>query len=510
MTSEMMLTYQTRIRLDERQDEILGKYASCLARVERSLYAEVVKGKATTSCKNDFLKEYGITARQFNACRVSLEGKIAACQASLEQSLFGLKQQISLLDQQIKHLEKNSQKPFALHQKKRRRISLRDRLIAREEDLKQGRIHLCFGGKKLFHAQFHLEKNGFTSIKEWKKAWDAKRNSEFFILGSKDETAGNQTCTAKIQGDGRLTLRLRLPDALVEAYGKYIEIRDLYFAHGQEAILASLNAEDPSALSYRFKKDDKSWKVFVSTALRSPKPVSKEGHGVIGIDLNADHIAYVETDRYGNPIGRKKLSWVSYGKTKGQIKAITGEICKTIVERAKETKKPIVIEKLDFQKKKLALTDMGSRKLARLLSSFSYGLFLSCLLARAYKEGIEVHRVDPAFTSIIGRINYARRYGLSIHLAAALCIARRHQKFSEAPCSHPGPIPDGKGGHVAFVLPVRNRMKHVWHLWGQVKKKITTVLAAHFRAIKYRSLSPPSSTLETGKTSDCCWCNSNT
>jgi IS605 OrfB family transposase len=165
---------------------------------------------------------------------------------------------------------------------------------------------------------------------------------------------------------------------------------------------------------------------------------------------------------------------------------LTGEICKELVQYAKAIKKPIVIENLDFQKKKL---ENQSTRQSRLLSSFAYGLFFTFLTARAYKEGVAIHRVNPAFTSIIGRVNYAKRYGLSIHLAAALCIARRYQKFSEAPCSPERTIADGRGGHCDFILPVRNRIKHVWHFWGQVKKKMKTVLAAHFQAI-YRSSSP--------------------
>jgi IS605 OrfB family transposase len=490
MTSEMTFTYQTRLSLNEKREEILQECASLLSRVERSLYAEVAKGQKAITCKNRFLKTHGITARQFNACRVSLEGKIAACKTAQEQAIASLKQQINSTDQQIQRLEKKPSKRLVLHQKKRRRNVLSHRLSLREEDDKQGRTHLCFGGKKLFHAQFYLEKNGFASLQEWKEAWEAKRNSEFFVLGSKDETAGNQTCTARIQEDGRLNFRLRLPEALVETYGKYMEIGNVAFAHGHDAILANLQAPEGQALSYRFKRDAKSWKLFVSTELKKPEPVSKEGNGAIGIDLNADHIAYVETDRFGNPIGKKSILWASYGKTKGQLKAMTGDICKEIVAKAKEAKKPLIIEKLDFRKKKLALVETSNPKFARLLSSFAYGLFFIFLMARAYKHGVEVHRVNPAFTSVIGRVNYAKRYGLSIHLAAALCIARRHQKFSEAPCSPEGKIPDGKGSHLAFVLPVRNRTKHVWHFWGQVKKKLSTELAAHFRAIRHRSLSP--------------------
>jgi IS605 OrfB family transposase len=509
MTNEMTLSYQTRLRLNDNEIEILSECATLYNSVEHSLYAEAAKGKTTASCKNEFLKKFGITARQFNACRVSLEGKIAACRAGQEQAVTSLKQSIEALEEQIRRLEKKPSKHFVLHQKKRRKSLLSSRLSSIDQALQEKRITLCFGGKKLFHAQFFLEQNGFSSHQEWKRAWEFKRNSEFFVLGSKDESGGNQTCTAFVQDDGRLTLRLRLPQKMAEKRGKYLEIQNVAFAYGHEAILASLTNPVGQAVSYRFKKDDKGFRVFVSTNLTKPELVSIEGNGVIGIDLNANHIAYVETDRFGNLIHKNTLPWISYGKTHGQLKAITGDFCKKIVEYAKETKKPIVLENLDFKKKKLTLKEKGDAKFSRLLSGFAYSLFFVSLMARAYKNGIAVHQVNPAFTSVIGRVNYAKRYGLSIHLAAALCIARRHQKFSEAPCSPNGMIPDGRGYHVAFDLPVRNRTKHVWHFWGQVKKKLSTVLAAHFRAICNRSLSPPSPTLET-VIPDCYWCNSNT
>lgn len=487
MICELTLTYQTRPRLDERQEMILHECACLLSSVERSLYAQVAKGNTTASCKNEFLKIFGITARQFNSCRVSLEGKISSCKESQSQTIANLKQQLNSLDKKINLLESKPSKNFVLHQKKRRRDILSHRLSYLEKDQEQGIVRLCFGGKKLFRAQFHLEKNGFDSHQQWKERWEAKRCSEFFVLGSKDETSGNQTCTASLKESG-LTLRLRLPKALKEKYGKYLEIENINFEYGKEAILASLNDPNGQAISYRFKKDEKGWRVFASTALKRKESLSQEDIGVIGIDLNSDHIAYAETDRFGNLIEKITYSWISYGKSNDQLKALTGDLCKEIIKKANETKKPIVIEKLDFQKKKQSL--QGYRKGARLLSSFAYGLFFSFLKARAFKHGITVHIVNPAYTSLIGIVNYAKRYGLSSHLAAAFCIARRYQKFSESPCSSEGNIPDGKGSQVAFVLPARNRTKHVWHFWAQVKKKLKTVLAAHFRAMRNRSLSP--------------------
>lgn len=500
MMDNMTLTYQTRLEIADELDFILQQYASLMNIVERSLFAETARGKTAASCKNQYLKQFNITARQFNACRVNLEGKIEACRAGQQRSIESLKSQSASLEKGLKILEKKSSKKHILHQKKRRLQVLRQRLASIQEDYKQKRVRLCFGSKKLFNAQFHLEKNKFFSHSDWKKAWETSRNNEFFVLGSKDESSGNQTCSLHIQSNGKFSLRLRLPKDLEEKNGKYLQIPNIDFAYGQESILAALQNPEGQPISFRFKKDTKSWRVFVSTALKKVDCITQQETGAIGIDLNTDHIACVETDRFGNPIKSQVLPWISYGKKKGQLKATTGDLCKEIVNHAKLTRKPIVIENLDFQKKKQSLKENANKKFSRLLSSFAYRLFFCLLLARAFKEGVAISGVNPAFTSIIGRFNYAKRYGLSIHLAAALCIARRYQKFSETPCSSPGGIPDGKGGYVAFVLPVRNRTKHVWHFWEQMKKKLKTVLAAHFQAI-YRSRSPLKPTPVTANSS---------
>ena len=76
-------TYQTRIsdyrdgdRLDG--DATLAAYGELYGRVQRQLFAAFAAGRSVTSLKGDYLREYGIPARMFNAVRVSLEGKIAS------------------------------------------------------------------------------------------------------------------------------------------------------------------------------------------------------------------------------------------------------------------------------------------------------------------------------------------------------------------------------------------------------------------------------------------------
>ena len=365
-------------------------------------------------------------------------------------------------------------------------------------------MRLCFGGKKLFRAQFSLEQNGYQSHEEWKAHWDEARSSEIFNLGSKDETAGNQSCTATIREDGHLDLRLRLPNALAEDNGKYLVIPNVHFKYGHETVIANLQScqerksasletkqNHGQAICYRLKKDKKGWRIFVTTDLEKPKQVTHEQRGTIGIDINVNHIALVETDRFGNLQKKKTFSLSTYGKTQDQTSAGIGDTVAAIVEYAEKAKKPLIIENLDFQKRKSTLRENNNNQYSRMLSSFAYHKFQQTLHSRAWRRGVAVHEVNPAFTSVIGRVKFAYRYGLSIHHAAALCIARRYYGYSEKPPQSSVVITDGKEGQLTLPLPARTRGKHVWSFWGTLSRKIRAALAAHFRAMRSRSSDPP-------------------
>lgn len=488
MNDTATFTYQTRFYTNDEDSKKLDTYAKLLSKVERALHAKVAAGEKSTDLKNSFLKEYNITARQFNSCRVSLEGKIASIKARKPALISQIKEKITSLKKTIKSLLKKN-KAFAVHQKKRRLIKTEHRLEALQ---KSEHVSLCFGSKKLFHTQFHLEKSGYQNLQEWKNAWQEAREAEFFLMGSKDETAGNQSCVATINEDQTLSLRLRLPKALEERYGKYLLLPSLNFSYGQDKITQTLeenlarktfkNKELGKAISYRFKKDRKGWRVFVSLSLTQEKPHDCLKNGAIGVDLNADHVALTETDRFGNPIKRESIPLVTYGKSSQQAKALVGDVTAQIVKLAQDRNKPIIIEKLDFQKKKAQLR--GNTKYCRMLSSFAYNAFRGFLHSRSFRNKVLIYEVNPAYTSIIGRVKFAKRYGLSIHHAAALCIARRKQGFSECLPKSLEKIPDGKNGHVALPLPVRNRGEHVWKFWARVLRKLPVALAAHFRAKK--------------------------
>jgi IS605 OrfB family transposase len=504
-------TYQTRAHPFPLAEEVLRACAELFTHIEHCLLADISKGKISNGLKSSYLVKYGITARQFNAIRVKVEGKIASIKELRKMQISNLKEQIKALETKISKLEKKPLLSFLAHQKKRRLHKLKQRLEQLIKDQEQDKISLCFGSRKLFHAQFDLEGNHYKTHEEWLECWRHARTSEIFFLGSKDETSGNQTCTASIEEDNRLTLRIRLPDALHGKFGKYLTIPHVFFSYGHPEILASLEdckqrqllarVKDPNykkhgqALTWRFKSDKKGWRILVSATLPTPQWKTNKDKGVIGIDINTDHLALVETDRFGNPLCKKTIPLNLYGKTKEQSLALIGDACTQVVSHAEQALKPLILEDLDFQKKKQALRETCSPSQSRKLSSFSYQSILTHLKSRAFGKQIEVHQVNPAFTSLIGRVKFAVRYGLSLHHAAALCIGRRFLNLSEKVPRHLDKIPDGKDSHVALSLPARNRDKHVWHQWRDLSRKVPAALAAHFRA--KRSSSTPKAAPET-------------
>ena len=220
--------------------------------------------------------------------------------------------------------------------------------------------------------------------------------------------------------------------------------------------------------------------------------------GTAGVDVNADHLAVCEADAGGNYTNAFSVPLVTYGRTRHQAEAIIGDAVASVVAYAREVGKPIVIEKLYFRQKKAALEEEAG-KYSRMLSSFGYGKVKAYFLSRGYRQGVEVHQVNPAFSSVIGRVKFMERYGLSVHQASALVLARRLLGCSERiPRRRVCPV--GNGAQVAFTVPVRKRVKHVWTYWGAVAGQLRPALAAQHRLGERRRRPNPVQAAIRGKT----------
>lgn len=154
-----------------------------------------------------------------------------------------------------------------------------------------------------------------------------------------------------------------------------------------------------------------------------------------------------------------------------------GDAVKQAIVAALRSRKPIVLERLEFAEKKSALENEG-RGRVRMLSCFAYRRVIQHLRAAAFRVGVEVLPVHPAYTSTIGAVNYAARFGISIHQGAAIAIARRGLGLSERPAVRVAQLSTRQGGHVTFPLPEWNQGQHVWSFWSKVSRQMRAALTA--------------------------------
>ena len=429
----------------------------CMPRCSISCSPLWRRGSAVSK-QSEYIEEHGIPARLFNAARITLDGKVSAVRQSQLLQPDSLRRRVSRAEKQVDQAEQECQWR-QVHGKRRRLANLKFRLAGLEADLAAGRVRLCFGSKKLWRKQYDLEANGYGCHDAWLDDWRAVRSNECFVLGSRDETAGCQLCVAGVNDDGTLTLRLRMPDGLAGRHGKYLVVPNVRFVYGHEQVLAALGSNTEyavyrrkhgekaarattlgQAISYRFKRDAKGWRVFATTELPEVGGTTDRRRGAIGVDLNADHLAVVETDASGNYVKARRVPLVTYGKSHHQAEALIGDAVAGVVGYARAVGKPVVIEKLDFRQKQ-AVLEGESRKYSRMLSGFSYGKVKAYFLSRGYREGVEIKAVNPAYSSVVGRVKFMERYGLTVHQAAAMVLARRLLGCSERiPRRRVGPV----------------------------------------------------------------------
>src|SRR5450755_643057 len=247
-----MRTYQARLAVDD--DAPLRAYASVFSRALRSLHASRHSGGVMS--KPRFMRKYGLTSRQYNAVKFSLDGMESSIVALRPGRTADLQQRIKAADKKLAKLLDSKPKKSArknsvarpveqlradavraaeslglkIHNVTRRQADLARRLAALQAEAMP---RICFGSRKLFNAQHHLRENGFDSHADWFEAWQAKRDSQFFVLGSKDESGCCQGCVMTHLGGNQFALKLRL-----DGEAKHHITLDVAFSSGLEHILA--------------------------------------------------------------------------------------------------------------------------------------------------------------------------------------------------------------------------------------------------------------------------------
>ncbi len=487
MTSQR--SYEILIYPDSNQMLLLDKFALQWNTVQRRLYKSIQQNPNLdfNLTKRNGIANDNLTGRHFNSIRDDLKGKMASVLElnktyldDAKSKLKSLKKTSKSLDLTIKALQKDignthsavilqkatsrlSKKQTVLFKNRSRILKLEKRITQLESDLKNKNPRLCFGSKRLFNQQFNTKNlglnnpNQYNNHLEWKDAWQQHRNASFIMIGSKDETAGNSNCQLHVDQNNHYSLKINLGAQKIVIPTK-LSYGDRFIAH---ALIST------QALTYRFNKQANGlYKVRLSLDVSKQLPAIKTNSlvGAVGIDINENHLALTVVDRYGNKTNSFNILLNLYGKSSDQASAIIGDAVKQIIQVANEKALPIVIEKLNFQLKKRTLKqDNKTKKYKRMISSFSYNKIISNIKARAEDNGIQVIDINPAYTSIIGKIKYKDRLAITVHQAAAFTIARRGLGFNEKALRN-------RCNHVTYAVPARNQYKQSDAYWNAVSK----------------------------------------
>ncbi|MCY7336747.1 MAG: hypothetical protein LH613_11130 [Chamaesiphon sp.] len=274
------------------------------------------------------------------------------------------------------------------------------------------------------------------------------RHGEVSIVGSKDESYGNQAC----QWDGN-TITIRVPYCLEDSFGKTVTSTIGNFDRNINRL------PDTGAKTWHFHRQDNRWVVAVQF---TPAPVPRVSRpiqsGCIGIDLNPSSIGWAYVDGDGNLKAHGQIP-CQMGKPSGMQDTQIVDAAMQLVALANTFACPVICEELDFSRKKTQLRERG-RQYARMLSGWAYSRFYELLESILSNRGISLFRRNPAYTSVLGLVKYLRMYGLSSDVAAAIVIARRGMNLSER-------MPRS----VSASLGVNPR-KHVWSGLNQLNKFI--------------------------------------
>lgn len=273
------------------------------------------------------------------------------------------------------------------------------------------------------------------------------------ISGRKDATQGN--FLFKYDGQAKdLTYRT--------TKGKIIVLKNVTFPYGQEfveqAVLAS--PKERNAIAWRLEVHGSRVLVKCMVEVTNAQKNYDLSEGCVAFDTNVDHLAYTELDRHGNLLHHQTIPFTLRGLSTGQREQVLSKALEEIFQYARNAAKPIVMERLEDIKQKPMYQH---KRLNEILSSFAYTKVTMLAESKSNKYSIGLVKVNPAFTSQIGKFKYMRHYGISIHEAAAFVIGRRglgYQDKLPKPMRHL--IPDGK----------KNR--HHWSHWSYLMTQLKT------------------------------------
>jgi IS605 OrfB family transposase len=297
---------------------------------------------------------------------------------------------------------------------------------------------VIFGGKQNFYKRL----KGKITNEEWKDL----RSNQLYARGDKSKKGNlnirllyddhTYECYVEIanplgQQEGKHAPRLTFPVYVPEKYES--EIIDVVM--GEQV---GVNAKGKPIIQYQpytveIKRKNGEYYIHLiyeeevyGRELTYDEPIQAER--IAGMDINIDRIAVSIVSKQGNFLQSKvfychELEYVRANKRNN----IIGETVRDVYDwLLQENVGAVVIENIQLRQQ-----HDTDRRFNRLTHHFKKKKLTETILRRGLRLGFRIKKVNPAYTSVIGRFKYMKKYGLSVHESAALVIGRRGLGYQE-------------------------------------------------------------------------------
>ncbi|MGO4889448.1 IS200/IS605 family accessory protein TnpB-related protein [Anaerobacillus sp. MEB173] len=434
------------IEKDETKLHELNELMRVFCSAVRYSFNRLQEGLADKALIKEVNRKYGINKRYAEDAVLFAQSTLKSQKELLPQRIEAVQAKKKKTEQKLQEYKDGRKKPKKVDllvcieglTKRIAKLTEKEKMLIKHQE-ENTVPKVIFGGRKNFYARM----KGKLSREEWKMV----RSNTLYSRGDRSKK-GNLN-TRVVYDEGKQSFFLEVANPLLLQTGKRnaprirlaLQIPDKFFEEIIAVIFPNEVGTKPNGkavesyipYTIEIKRMNESYFVHLT--------YDYETHGkevgvyqklsadrVAGIDVNVDRIAVSILNQQGNLLKVKtfychELEYVLSNKREN----ICGETAKDIVEwLLTEHVGAIILEDIHIKQ-----DHDTNRKLNRLTHQFTKTKVQRAVTSRAVKNGIDVKKVHPAYTSVIGRFKYSKPYSLSVHEAAAFVIGRRGLGFDE-------------------------------------------------------------------------------
>lgn len=410
-------------QVSEERDGILQRLMQKYGFMLRYSFKRLLEGKEKNELQSYLSKETGLSVRH---AQDALEDARQVIKSQHEL----VKLHVSLWEVRLKKAEKKLERLEKSKTSIRKIKANRSKVEKRKRKVEywksfaetQSFPSVVFGGKKAFQERC----KGTLSKEDWQEG----RNGRICSRGDATKK-GNPNLRVLFDGE-RFSFQINIDQK--KENGKHFEqiVLPLYIPRKVSKKTGAIHGRDYFGMMRDFLQTGKPYQVeilrrkgkyhvHISIEEKEANLCTYPACGLLGVDTNPDGFGVAHVLPDGNPTS---FQWLGDGGLRdastNKKEHIIGNLAKQFVLGGKREGTAIGVEDLRFIQDREV-----SAKFHRMSHSFCYRRLLEAIERNCLRYGVELIKVKPAYTSVIGRFKYQPQFGISVHQSAALVIGRR-------------------------------------------------------------------------------------